>query len=1131
MSKTTTKSYGRGKYSNHPNTALQTSIQFDKAASAKTNKPTAAKSTGTVGKWGITSFTSIRSVNPTGSKFTVGKRDARKEAEKRQGAKNEVIPEVPPAPRPKKFFKSRNQGDSASQEKAYQSTSSYSASSARKLSPSKDRQSELIRANDEGKKENSTRRESVEQTEAMNLSSSPTKTTPERDASKPPIVLRIFKGTSQLLTEPLRNSNYESNRAVIPEGKTRSHKNSKSEFVGKAEKVEKPKAPRNLRRKHTPESSENEEHTVPKRTLRDRSKLNKVISYSDADDSEEIYMKDVSSNSNLVENQENLSINYVTNNNNDIVNKYNRTEELLNELNECATVTAPNSAAEDLKSESAQSENLEEDRRKLLEVLEGSDDEKPKDKTDAEGGIGIEAAIQSSALCPPAEVKEFLPSTSSLQPMPHGDVSMTDSGMGSSQDSDKAPNAEGGEWLSDEDVENDNDGSGAVVSTDNVSETTSQADVPFASKRSIFKSRVITGDNKKRLALYKHKWCDDKDKDSAVEKPPSTVLSNSVAEGKDEFDFGPESLTRVTTVSSADSGVGFENDSELITRIKCPKEAKGFYTVVRNVKRAHQIQESGEFQEFNDDVEYILDALKDNNPIGTRCLSAISLASKCMAPAFRMHVRAHGTVTKFFKALHDAAKDQSLGMCTATVMFVLSQDRLNMDLDRDSLELMLNLLESDTSHRNALDTCGLTDSQLRKTIARVRELCAEIQSQGHAKHLNLDNITVGHLAMETLLSLTSRRAGEWFKEELRELGGLEHIVQTIVECCRLVDDTVNAWSPPLLEKICKVDRCLRVLENVTFQNEENNAYLLQFKEGILLDTVVKLFKVCDAEIPLYPSSDITDKQSVGAILRETLLATLKVLINLTHNFSANSQGALAAGQKQGMIDNSLHVLLQIPQHIPDEEKFDCTVLALILLINLVEHNDVNRRTIIHAKAPAETESIFETKSKKMAVEALVELFYQQENLARTEEKKTDAILDGDENEKQEREKAKEKSKEENMEETIAMLLQKAGRHMEHTLIAAYVGLLLGYLTIDNDEFDQSLRRYLPENNFSTILSILKKFYDFMNLTAAATAETTRGIKATNMIIMHLTECDSRYVEAHQGLDCSLSQPSIAYSHN
>lgn len=105
--------------------------------------------------------------------------------------------------------------------------------------------------------------------------------------------------------------------------------------------------------------------------------------------------------------------------------------------------------------------------------------------------------------------------------------------------------------------------------------------------------------------------------------------------------------------------------------------------MVRNVKKAHQIQEIGEFQEFNDDVEYILDALQvrilnffieyffqfevlqsfdvifqDNNPMSTRCLSAITLASKCTAPAFRMHVRAHGTVAKFFRALHDATNDQ-----------------------------------------------------------------------------------------------------------------------------------------------------------------------------------------------------------------------------------------------------------------------------------------------------------------------------------------------------------------------------------------------------------------------------------------------------------------------------------------
>ena len=33
-------------------------------------------------------------------------------------------------------------------------------------------------------------------------------------------------------------------------------------------------------------------------------------------------------------------------------------------------------------------------------------------------------------------------------------------------------------------------------------------------------------------------------------------------------------------------------------------------------------------------------------------------------------------------------------------------------------------------------------------------------------------------SMETLLSMTSKRAGEWFKEELRELGGLGHLART-----------------------------------------------------------------------------------------------------------------------------------------------------------------------------------------------------------------------------------------------------------------------------------------------------------------------------------------------------------------
>lgn len=83
--------------------------------------------------------------------------------------------------------------------------------------------------------------------------------------------------------------------------------------------------------------------------------------------------------------------------------------------------------------------------------------------------------------------------------------------------------------------------------------------------------------------------------------------------------------------------------------------------------------------------------------------------------------------------------------------------------------------------------------------------------------MNDFSFKVGQLAMETLLSLTSKRAGEWFKEELRELGGLEHIIETITECHRhinLVNICFTSWDETLLDKLRKVDRCLRVLENV-----------------------------------------------------------------------------------------------------------------------------------------------------------------------------------------------------------------------------------------------------------------------------------------------------------------------------
>lgn len=147
-------------------------------------------------------------------------------------------------------------------------------------------------------------------------------------------------------------------------------------------------------------------------------------------------------------------------------------------------------------------------------------------------------------------------------------------------------------------------------------------------KVSIFKSRAAAatasdsqGEStspKKRLALYTHKFGQETGEKNENTEDKNKIVSNTV-----EFD---------------------ENDAEV--------DSRGIR--IKNVKATHELQESGEAMEFDGDILYILDDLKDKNPISSRCLSAITLAMRCMEPAFRMHLRAHGTVGEFCRELQDA---------------------------------------------------------------------------------------------------------------------------------------------------------------------------------------------------------------------------------------------------------------------------------------------------------------------------------------------------------------------------------------------------------------------------------------------------------------------------------------------
>lgn len=593
---------------------------------------------------------------------------------------------------------------------------------------------------------------------------------------------------------------------------------------------------------------------------------------------------------------------------------------------------------------------------------------------------------------------------------------------------------------------------------------------------------------------------------------------------------------------------------DIVTALKCRKEHKELYTVVQHVKHFNDVVEFGENQEFTDDFEYLETGLKSTQPLNTRCLSIISLAARCAVPSFRMHLRARGKVAQVFKMLSDSQQHPNLALCTASLMYILSRDRLNMDLDRSCLELMIRLLELEQDDSVADQ---LTAKEISKVKEKIRKLCETV----HNKHLDLENITTGHLAMETLLSLTSKRAGDWFKEELRLLGGLDHIVDKVKECVENLSKEDDKES--LVASLWGAERCLRVLESVSVHNPENQAYLIAYKDSQLIVSSARALHHCEQMIQRYSrevssSSDSalshSSHSNVGKAVEDCMRAVIGVLLNLTHD---NEWGSTKTGEQDGLILTALDSVLKVPRYLPQEQRFDIRVLGLGLLINLVEYSARNRHYLVEmevdmsylhdTEVSVKTENDVQIKGEEKtkteeqkegegekgsttqksmfnALVALVQLFLEREQAAVLAEAQTDDLISeapksqadqsgewqetsGEiqwvESETNDTNDKNDKKEEEEEELDLNKALQHAGKHMEDSIVASYTALLLGCLCQGSPMNVKTVRESLPKGDFSIMTEMLKKFLNFMNLTCSV---GTTGQKSISRVIDYLEHC-------------------------
>ncbi|XP_043958142.1 wings apart-like protein homolog [Gambusia affinis] len=629
---------------------------------------------------------------------------------------------------------------------------------------------------------------------------------------------------------------------------------------------------------------------------------------------------------------------------------------------------------------------------------------------------------------------------------------------------------------------------------------------PFFSRSHATSASVPTGSSSKEPA--------DSQKDDGVFKAPPP----------------PPKVTKCVTVPT-------DPYQDTVTALKCHKEHKELYTVVQHVKHFNDVVEFGENQEFTDDFEYLATGLKSGQPLNTRCLSVISLATRCAMPSFRMHLRARGKVAQVFKTLNDAPQLPNLALCTAALMYILSRDRLNMDLDRSCLDLMIRLLELDQDHGAAAEpdsSVQFSAKELAKIKEKIRKLCDTV----HNKHLDLQNITTGHLAMETLLSLTSKRAGDWFKEELRLLGGLDHIVDKVKECVDNLDQ--EDQEEKLVSSLWGAERCLRVLESVSVHNPENQGYLIAYKDSSLIVSSAKALRRCEQMIQRYSREVRSDGGTVGKAVENCMRAIIGVLLNLTHD---NEWGSTKTGEQEDLIATALNCVLKVPQYLPQEQRFDVRVLGLGLLINLVEYSARNRYFLMEmemegGEGPCDSTVLLSEQHPDLgsggngrgplsAIAALVQLFLQRERAAVLAEAQTDDLIKeapkpaldqsgewqetggeiqwvANDNASDKQEEAKKKNNDEEDEQLdLNKALQHAGKHMEDSIVASYTALLLGCLCQGSPMNVTTVRENLPKGDFSIMTEMLKKFLNFMNLTCDV---GTAGQKSISRIIDYLEHC-------------------------
>ncbi|CAO4374574.1 unnamed protein product [Caenorhabditis nigoni] len=532
---------------------------------------------------------------------------------------------------------------------------------------------------------------------------------------------------------------------------------------------------------------------------------------------------------------------------------------------------------------------------------------------------------------------------------------------------------------------------------------------------------------------------------------------------------------------------------------------------IRHIKEANELRESGEYTDFKHDLIYILSSLRATDAsMKVKCLSAISLAKKCVSPDFRQFIKSENMTTSIVKAILNSPDDDLFALAASTVIYLLTRDFNSIKIDYHTLRLVSQLLRIENMEQRPEEKDKVLNLVWEVFNAYIEK--QEVGGQKASFDMRKDCLSPSSLIIEALVFICSRAVNdEIFKNELLNLGILQFIVAKIETNVNLIaegsEDTFH---------ILVLNRCFRILESSSAFHKKNQAFLVSHRSNILIKSLAKFLQVVHDKVHDMPEETVKKYISCLALM-------CRLLINISHD---NELCCSRLGQIDKFLPNALTTFTYLAPKYGKEDAYDINVMMTSLLTNLVERCNSNRKVLIsqHVKMMIPGQEVEEVP----ALEAISRLFVYHEAQAQIVDADLDKELafeeggcgDGDEEDNEDssdedgvrKDGRLDRNKMDNMDQVdvvhaLQQVMNKASAHMEGSVIASYHALLTGFVLQQNEEHLDDVRKHLPGNTFENMIAQLKRLYEFTKATMSKRVESNSGFRAIERVIDYLERLD------------------------